>query len=114
MIVGLGVDIVEVARIRRAMSRPNFVARILTERERERELTVAYVAGRWAAKEAVAKAWGSPLGWHDVEILNGPDGSPFARVLNRAHQSGSEVRLTVSLSHEKGHAVAVAAVETEG
>ncbi|MBS1714061.1 MAG: holo-ACP synthase [Armatimonadetes bacterium] len=111
MIVGLGVDIVETSRIAKAMQRRSFVSRVLTEGERLRPLTVAYVAGRWAAKEAVAKAWGRPLTWHDVEVLTSPDGSPEARVLTGTHKSGRPVKLTVSISHEKGHAVAVAVIE---
>ncbi len=58
MIVGLGIDIVEVARIAEAMKNPRFIERILTPIEREFCTTPQKVAGRWAAKEAIAKAVG--------------------------------------------------------
>ena len=110
MIVGLGVDLVEVARIRRAMREPRFLDRILTPAERSEKLTPERVAGRWAAKEAIAKAVGVFLRWHDVEINNLPSGQPVA-VISRSACSLDGQALLVSISHVKGHAVAVAILE---
>lgn len=104
MIRGVGVDIVEVTRIRDAMVHPRFVERILTPAERSRELTVDYVAGRWAVKEAVAKAVSITLRWHDLEVVNDPDGRPVVRFLASAPIGD----VHVSISHEKGHAVGFA------
>lgn len=107
MIAGIGVDIVEVARIERAMQDPRFLERILTPGERQTELTPLRVAGRWAVKEAVAKALSISLSWQDVEILNDDLGKPHATIVGLPPFT----RVLVSISHEKGHAVGMAIVE---
>ena len=89
------------------MERDGFLARVLTENERELGLSPERVAGRWAAKEAIAKALGRALAWHDVEILNAPDGRPVPTV--RGLDEG--LRVFVSISHERGLAAATAIVE---
>lgn len=113
MIVGLGIDLVEVSRIRRAMQEPRFLSRILTDAERAEALNVQRVAGRWAAKEAVAKAVGVFLRWHDVEIHNLESGAPAVRVNPSAFALDGHA-LHVSISHVKGQAVAVAILERLG
>lgn len=109
MILAIGVDIVEVSRIQEAMQNPRFAARILTPRELAVGSTVQFVAGRWAVKEAVAKAVGTHLTWQDVEVLPDESGRPVATVLLR--KLGTGHRLHVSISHEKGHAVGMAVLE---
>lgn len=106
MIVGIGVDLVSVARIAEAMRKPGFLPRILTEAERAYAITPAQVAGRWAAKEAVAKALGTHLKWHDVVIENDADGKPTVQL---AH--ATDLNLHVSISHERDMAVAFVVVE---
>lgn len=84
MIHGIGVDIIELSRIERAMKRnARFVERILTTQERAALQTMSdsrkieYVAGRFAAKEAFVKASGiKEVSWMDVEILNASTGKP--------------------------------------
>lgn len=110
MIVAVGVDIVEVERIKSAMKDPRFVERVLTSRERELAHTAQFVAGRWAVKEAVAKAVGTHLSWQDVEVLPDKSGKPHASV-NPAKSDLKDHRLHVSISHEKGHAVGMAVLE---
>jgi len=110
VVVGLGIDIVEIDRIKHAMGNPRFLERILTSAEREYCKTAQQVAGRWAAKEAVAKAVGLHLTWHDVEILPNEMGEPIAKVASR-HFDPSRLRLKVSISHERKSAVAVAILE---
>ncbi len=102
MILGLGIDLVEISRIEKAMQNPRFLPRILTLQERATGQSSAFVAGRWAAKEAVAKAAGQSLSWHDVEILNADSGQPLTTV------KGSGDSWIVSISHERNHAIAVA------
>ncbi|MEJ5171082.1 MAG: 4'-phosphopantetheinyl transferase superfamily protein [Fimbriimonadales bacterium] len=107
MMVGVGIDLVDVERIRRALENPRFVLRILTERERASlPLTAERVAGRWAAKEAVAKAVGRPLRWHDVEILGEPDGAP--RAVTRPGVLAPGCTILLSITHERETAAAVA------
>lgn len=113
MIRGLGLDVVEVARIEKALTNPRFTARILTPSERNRPLTPLYVAGRWAAKEAVAKAIMAAGGprptWQQVAILNLPGGAPHVNL--EASLDLPPMHWHVSLSHERGLAVAVAVCE---
>lgn len=110
MIERIGVDIVSVERIAKAMRREGFVERILTERERSRPLGPERVAGRWAAKEAVAKAVGTHLGWHEVEILWAEDGRPEA-YLPEMHLDRTLYHLHISISHERHSAVGFAVLE---
>lgn len=110
MVVGLGIDIVEVDRIREAMENPRFVYRVLTDMERELCKTPSEVAGRWAAKEAVFKAVGLPLGWQEIEILPDELGIPSVTIHSNEFDL-KRLRLKVSISHERRNAVAVAILE---
>ena len=110
MIVGLGMDLVEVGRIARAMERRAFTDRILTPREREFCITASQVAGRWAAKEAIAKAVGLHLTWQQVEILPDELGAPKARISSEQFDPG-RLRIHVTITHERGMAAAVAILE---
>lgn len=107
MIRGIGIDVIEVERITQAMQREGFLERILTEKERADTISPLTLAGKWAAKEAVAKAVGTHLNWHDVEITGGAGSKPEARILRREHVGV----VHVSISHEKGIAAAVAVWE---
>lgn len=110
MIVGLGTDLVEIARIAHAMHNPRFIRRILTPKERSHCKTDAQIAGRWAAKEAVAKAIGLPLSWQEVEILPDELGVPHAEITS-VHFDPIRFRIHVSITHERTHAFAVAILE---
>lgn len=105
---GLGIDIVSVERITKAMQRPGFLDRILAPSEREQTLSPQRVAGRWAVKEAVAKALGTRPGWHDVIVVNDLSGAPEVHVA--PHRLPPDCRVLVSISHERDMAVAVAQV----
>ena len=106
MIRAVGVDIVSVARIAHAMRRPRFAERILTAAERQACTGPEWLAGRWAAKEAVAKCWPVPLRWLDVEVLPTEAGPPLVTVEGRQVS-----RLHLSISHERESAVAFAVLE---
>ncbi|WP_407696443.1 holo-ACP synthase [Sphaerisporangium corydalis] len=115
MIVGVGVDIVDIARLGAALERtPVLRDRLFTEVERG--LPVASLAARFAAKEAVAKALGAPpgLGHHDAEITKGPYGRPVLGVSGRVAEVAAELgvqRWHVSLTHDGGFAVAYVIAE---
>lgn len=105
MIKAVGIDVVETSRILEAMdTNARFAARILTPLELERAITPAYLAGRWAAKEAIAKAVGTHLTWQDVEVIEGDGGRPCVRFLS--HKPEGTVH--VSISHDRTIASAVA------
>lgn len=124
MILGMGVDLVEVDRVREAVLRQGdrFVQRVFTESEvmycRAHAEPGPHWAARWAAKEAVAKAFGTgmgaSLGWREVEVLRDAQGAPQVRLTGRAlvllAERGGQ-RVHVSLSHTGQHAMAVAIIE---
>ncbi len=114
MIVGTGVDIIEVRRLRQAIEKwgRSFLERVFTGEELEnaknRTSPYQHLAGRFAAKEAVFKALGdSGLTWKDVQILNDKEGRPRC-VLLRDKDRRKEVH--VSISHVKNYAVANAII----
>ena len=112
----IGIDIIEIKRIEAARERhPRIIERLFTPAEielaGEYRDSVTFYAGRFAAKEAVAKALGSPLSWHEVEILSDAGGAPVVKLAGRAKSilSGSGYSgLSVSISHSREHAAAVA------
>lgn len=110
MVVGVGIDIVEVARIRKALERKQFSRRILTEREEAYCDTPAKVAGRWAAKEAIIKAVGIPLMMKHIQVVNNQLGQPIVTITD-PNFDGKRLKIFVSITHEKTHAAAVAVVE---
>ena len=115
MIVGVGIDVVDVERFGLTLSRtPALRERLFTPHERERP--IASLAARFAAKEALAKALGAPAGmhWLDAEVQSDETGQPsFAltgSVAARAEVLGAR-SVHVSLSHDAGLASAVVVLE---
>lgn len=114
--LAVGIDIVELDRIARAVTRwgDRFLRRVYTPAElaycRQR---VASLAARWAAKEAVSKALGCgwlEVGWAEIEIERLPTGQPRVRLHGRAQAHAQRLGLTewaLSLSHGRDHAVAM-------
>ena len=121
MITGIGVDLVEIQRIRQLVKRyqKSFLDRVFTAAEqRESGNRTSYFAGRWAAKEAAAKALGCGMGekcaFTDIEILDDEQGAPhLACTAPAAREKGGKLRYLVSISHEKEYATATVIVETE-
>ena len=115
MIVGIGIDVVEIARFRQALDRTQGLAdRLFCERERG--LPMRSLAARFAAKEALAKALGAPRGlsWTDAEVVTGPDGRPELEVSGTVAEAGARRgvrRWHVSLSHDGDLATAVVIAE---
>lgn len=115
MIVGIGIDVVDVERFGQTLERtPALRDRLFTPAERV--LPLASLAARFAAKEALAKALGAPGGlqWHDCEVAKDADGRPvFAlhgTVQARAIALGAQ-SLHLSLSHDAGIASAMVVAE---
>lgn len=114
-VVGVGIDVVDVARFEEALARtPALREKLFTEAEATRPL--ASLAARFAAKEAMAKALGAPAGlsWHDAEIVSEETGRPRfelrGTVAARAEALGAQ-HVHVSLSHDAGIASAVVVLE---
>ncbi|TQL48898.1 holo-[acyl-carrier protein] synthase [Homoserinimonas aerilata] len=121
MIIGIGVDLVDLARFERAASRtPRLVERLFAESEQVpdgRRLSLRSLAARFAAKEALIKAIGDSDGmrWHDVRIVSNELRNPSFELSGRIAQVVAEhgiTRLHLSMSHDAG--VAVAYVVAEG
>jgi holo-[acyl-carrier protein] synthase len=119
MIFGAGVDIVEVFRMREAINKwgDNFLTKIFTPREigysASRRFSSQHFAARFAAKEAVIKAFGeprkSPIEWTDIEVLNNGEGKPvieFHRGALKLKKRKKVSGIIVSMSHSKNYAVA--------
>ena len=111
MIKGIGLDIIEIERIEKAIARTDqFKNRILSDRELAIFATysssrkVEFLAGRFAAKEAFSKALGTGIGstcrFHDIEILRGDAGNPVL------YFKGELVNGFVSITHTKQYAAA--------
>ncbi len=115
-LIGIGVDLVDAARFARVLERtPGVRGRLFTAAERG--LPAYRLAGRFAAKEAVAKALGSPrgLGWHDVEVTAEGSGRPRLAVGGAVGAVADRLgvrRWHLSLSHDGGMVVAVVVAES--
>ena len=122
MIIGLGTDITELARIKSSYDRfgKRLLQKILTKEEQQYlpESPIAYIAGRFAAKEATVKALGTGfsngIGLLDVEVLRGPAGQPLLRLHCSARQLAEAMGMRtahISISHDRNAAVAVVVLE---
>jgi holo-[acyl-carrier protein] synthase len=123
MIEGIGIDIVEVSRVEKAVKRLgfSFLKRIFTDKEiknsKKRKWPYEYLAARFATKEAVFKALNDGLdgsiSWRNIEILNDKDGRPVVTLYGQAKklQKKKKVdKIHVSVSHIKEYAIATAAL----
>lgn len=122
-VIGLGSDLVECSRIARIFERQQeqFLDRVFTEGERDYCLKmrnpVPHLAARFAAKEAVAKAFttgiGAELGWKSIEVIKGPRDQPLVRLdeqgQNLLHALGG-TDILITLTHTANHAQAVALI----
>lgn len=110
----IGVDIIEIRRIERAISewQDSFLNRIYTRAELESHHNVSSLAARFAAKEAVTKALGTGVkgvSWRDIEIITNEDGAPLVKLYGRALERSREIgiaRFSISMSHSREYAVA--------
>lgn len=124
MIRGLGIDIVETARIRDVIERhgEQFLNRVFTPAEQAigqiRASAHHFYAGRWAAKEAAAKALGCGIGqecsFNEIEIVNGPNGVLSLNFSGTAAKTAAALgakNVRVSITHEREYAAAVVTIE---
>ena len=118
----IGVDIIEIARIERAIARwgKSFLRRVYTEPELKLYHQKPWsLAARFAGKEAVIKALGIPpkgVSWKEIEILSDPDGKPLVHLYGKVQQQANKLgldHLAISLSHSKEYAIALVVGETK-
>ena len=110
--IGIGIDAVDIQRLGEVLTRrPAMAERLFTEAERQ--VPLAGLAARFAAKEAAMKALGvgiGAFGWHDVEVVRSDSGAPSLRVVGRAAALAAEQGVTswkVSLTHTATAAQAI-------
>ena len=124
MIVAIGIDIIEVARIREVLRRtPRFRERVFTPAERaycdsRGAVAAQHYAARFAAKEAALKAlqtgWRGGIGWQDVEIASRESGAPYLILHGPVLELFNSSRATaahLSMSHTSEHAIAQVVLE---
>jgi len=114
MILGIGIDMIEVERIKKmAIKNPRFLKRIFTPKEIDYSLKKInrhqHLAARFAAKEAFFKAIGKRISWTEVELSNLPSGKPQLKIKSRKQSSFNEAH--VSISHLAGYALAMVILE---
>lgn len=123
-VIGIGVDLVECARIQHSLDRfgEKFLHRVFTEGEIAYSMSMKFparhLAARFAAKEAVSKAFGTgigkSMGWRDIDICKKPSGEPFLVFAGGAEKLAKERGVSnalITLSHSDEHAVATIVLE---
>jgi holo-[acyl-carrier protein] synthase len=118
-VIGIGVDLVECARIQHSLDRfgEKFLHRVFTDGEIEYSMSMKFparhLAARFAAKEAVSKAFGTgigkAMGWRNIDIRKKPSGEPFLVFSGSAQEFATKRGVTsalITLSHTEHHAVA--------
>ena len=119
-ILGIGTDIIEIERIAKSIKehRNRFLDHLFTEQEQRYALSFHHseitFAGRFAAKEAISKAFGTGIGeviqWKDMEVLNAPSGKPYVILAPHLLSHFGNPKVEISISHSKSHAIAFAIV----
>ncbi|EHK2328034.1 holo-ACP synthase [Clostridium perfringens] len=128
MIIGIGVDIIEIERVRQAIqNNKNFLSKLFTEKEIDyfisRNMNSEVIAGNFAAKEAVSKALGTGIrgfSFKDIEILRNELGKPEvilhsgAKLIgNKLIGNNNSLRIHLSISHNNSSAIAYSVLEGE-
>ncbi len=128
MIIGIGVDIIEIERVRQAIqNNKNFLRKLFTEKEIDyfisRKMNSEVIAGNFAAKEAVSKALGTGIrgfSFKDIEILRNELGKPHVILHSGAKLIGNKLvgnnnllKIHLSISHNNSNAIAYSVLEGE-
>ncbi|HHY04775.1 MAG TPA: holo-ACP synthase [Thermoanaerobacterales bacterium] len=116
----IGIDIIEINRIKKACERKSFSRRVFTydelEQIKNKASVYSHLAGKFAAKEAVSKALGTGFRffkWHDIQIINNHVGKPIVKLSGKAKQIFENNRykhIKVTISHSRDYAVAFAVI----
>ena len=124
-VVGIGIDLVECARIQHSLDRfgDRFLRRVFTDGEIEYSMSMKFparhLAARFAAKEAVSKAFGTgigkKMGWRDIDVHKKPSGEPFLVFAGGAETLARDrgvKNALITLSHTEHHAMAMIVLES--
>ncbi|MBS4035689.1 MAG: holo-ACP synthase [Ignavibacterium sp.] len=121
MILGIGIDIIEIDRVKESIDRfgDHFLNKIYTPNELEYCLSkhnkYQHFAARFAAKEAIYKAlsseWGSDISWQDIDIMNEPNGLPVVKFSGNLEEFvNKDKSIKISMSHSDNYVACVAIV----
>lgn len=121
MILGIGIDIIEIDRIKESVDKfgDHFLSKIYTPNELEYCLNkhnkYQHLAARFAAKEAIYKAlsseWGREISWQDIDIMNEPNGLPIAKFSGKLEEFiNKDKDIKISMSHSDNYVACVAIV----
>ena len=123
-VLGIGVDLVECARIQHSLDRfgERFLHRVFTEGEiaysQSMKFPARHLAARFAAKEAISKAFGTgigkAMGWKDIDVQKKPSGEPFVVLGGNAEKLAANrgvTKVLITLSHTDNHALAMIVLE---
>lgn len=121
MIVGIGTDIIEISRVKKAVSKSSFLNKVYTDNEQKLFNGKNYntLAGNFAVKEAVSKALGtgfSSISPKDIEVLRDLKGKPYVLLYNNANKISKTLnikKIHVSISHSIEYAIAYVIAEEE-
>ena len=124
-VLGIGVDLVECARVQHSLDRfgDRFLHRVFTEGEiaysQSMKFPARHLAARFAAKEAISKAFGTgigkAMGWKDIDVHKKPSGEPFIVLEGGAKQLAAArgvAKVSITLSHTDNHAMAMIVLES--
>ncbi len=116
MIIGIGTDIIKIDRIKKACEREAFLKHVYSEKEKEICKSPAMLAGNFAVKEAVSKAFGTGLAFkvNEIEVLRDEKGKPYVVLHNKAKEIATQKgvkNIFVSITDEDDLAVAFAVAE---
>lgn len=121
MVRGIGIDIIEIARIRKSIEDlgPAFLTKVFTDAEiaycSAKQNRYQHFAARFAAKEAMSKAlstgWAGEFRWKDVEVTNDPSGQPRVTLHNRLRDLCARATVLLTISHSETHVVAMVLVQ---
>ncbi len=121
MVKGIGIDIIEIARIRQSVEKlgDQFLQRIFTQSEidycKKKQNVHQHLAARFATKEAVSKAlstgWRGDFSWKDVEVMNDKLGQPHITLYGTLREKLTGISILVSISHSEHHVAAMVVME---
>ena len=112
MIVGLGIDLVDMSRFSKSLEVPNFKQRIFSLNEST--LSPLHLAGRFAAREAFFKAMGDQalFNYKDLEVVNEINGKPKFKFFNDLYKYCEDKSIHLSISHTSEYATAIVIIES--
>ena len=118
MIIGTGIDIIEIERIENSCKNQRFIDRVFTPGERKYSLSkvkyAQHLAARFASKEACMKALGKGFSFQDIEVVNEESGKPMLRLKGKAQEEAEKLGVRskfLSISHSKNMAIAFVLLE---